>query len=112
MPRIIPLLMLLLFSLSAWAEGDPEPIPDPPDLPPPIESGQPMEPDITVIRRGEEVIEEHRVNNRLYMIKVKPVIGPSYYLLDKDGDGNMDVRRNFESGEQSMKVNQWVLFSW
>jgi len=111
MLRII-LALLLLSSLPAWAEGAPEPVPDPPDLPSPVESGQPMEPDVTIIRRGDETIEEYRVNNRLYKVKVKPVIGPAYYLMDTDGDGNMDLRRNAESGEQSMRINQWMLFSW
>ena len=111
MLRIISLL-LLLASLPVRAGDAPEPIPDPPDLPPPVESGQPMEPDVTIIRKGEETIEEYRINNKLYMVKVKPIIGPAYYLLDKDGDGNMDVRRVAESGEQNMRINQWVLFSW
>ncbi|BBL75906.1 DUF2782 domain-containing protein [Methylomagnum ishizawai] len=112
MLRIIALLLLWI-ALPVHADDAPELLPDPPDLPPPVQSGQPMEPDVTVIRKeGGEVVEEHRINNRLYMIKVKPIIGPAYYLLDKDGDGNMDVRRNFESGEQNPNVNQWVLFSW
>ena len=104
------LSILLLGGLSARAEEPPAPVPDLPDLPPPVESGEPMEPDVTIIRRGQETIEEYRINNRLYMIKVKPTIGPPYYLVDSDGDGNLDVRRS--DNEKGLRIPQWVLFSW
>lgn len=103
-------LVLLSLCLPVGADEAPVPVPDPPDLPPPVESGEPMEPDVTIIRRGDETIQEYRINNRLYMIKVKPVIGPSYTLVDPDGDGNLDVRRS--DNEAGLKINQWTLFSW
>ncbi|MGZ8245232.1 MAG: DUF2782 domain-containing protein [Methylomagnum sp.] len=103
-------LILLFCCLPSWAEPAPEPVPDPPELPPPVQSGEPMEPDVTIIRRGEETIEEYRINDHIYMVKITPVIGPSYYLVDTNGDGNMDVRRS--DNEAGMKVPQWVLFSW
>lgn len=37
-----------------------------------------------------DVIEEHRVGGRLHTIKVTPVRGPTYYLTDADGDGQID----------------------
>jgi hypothetical protein len=86
------------------------PIPEQPDIPPPVESGENMEPDVTIVRRGKDVIEEYRINNRLYMVKIKPSFGPAYYLVDTDGDGNMDARRN--EAEKEIRVPQWVLFSW
>jgi hypothetical protein len=109
MLRIIALI-LLFGPLSARAQQEPAPVPEPPELPPTVESGEPLEPDVTIIRRGTDTIEEYRINNRLYMVKVKPSIGPSYYLLDSDGDGNMDVRRS--DLERDMQIPQWVLFSW
>ncbi|MDD5037272.1 MAG: DUF2782 domain-containing protein [Methylococcaceae bacterium] len=114
MPRILALLLTFV-TAQVWALGEEPapaliPIPEQPDLPPPTESGQPMEPDITIIRRDKELIEEYRVNNRLYMVKIKPSVGPPYYLLDTDGDGKMDLRRN--ELEKGMQVPQWVLFSW
>lgn len=103
-------LLLLFAGLPARAEDGPVPVPDPPELPPPVESGEPMEPDVTIIRRGKETIEEYRINNRLYMVKIKPAVGPPYYLIDTDGDGNLDVRRS--DLEVGMQIPQWVLFSW
>ncbi len=50
--------------------------PDPPD----IQADPELETQVTIIKRGEDTIEEHRVNGELLMIKVIPRIGPPYYL--------------------------------
>lgn len=114
MPRLnLPIALLLAGSLAAFdaaAAEDLEPLPDIPDNAAPDQGGGNAEPEVTIVRRGKDVVEEYRVNNRLYMIKVKPAIGPPYYMLDTDGDGNMDVRRS--DLDRDMKVPQWVLFSW
>lgn len=110
MTRILALLFLCIGAL-AHAEGEaPIIIPDQPDLPAPVKNGQPLEPDVTIIRKGEETIEEYRINNQVYMIKITPVIGPSYVLVDTNGDGNLEVRQaDYVKG---MNINKWVLFSW
>ena len=114
MPRIIALILLLLTAAARAVEEPPAtglmPIPEQPDIPPPVESGETMQPDVTIIRKGKDTIEEYRVNNRLYMVKIKPAIGPAYYLIDTDGDGTMDSRRG--TVEEGMRIPQWVLFSW
>ena len=64
--------------------SEPPPLPElsePPPLPPDIELDPELEPEITIIRRGEDTIEEHRINGELYMIKVIPRIGLPYYLV-------------------------------
>jgi hypothetical protein len=109
----LPILILLAGTIVAFdgvAADDLEPLPDIPDSALPDQGGDNVEPEVTIVRRGKEVVEEYRVNNRLYMVKVKPAIGPSYYMVDTDGDGNMDVRRS--DLDRDMKVPQWVLFSW
>ncbi len=117
MPRFFALILLVL-ATSTWAaeeETQPTliPIPEQPDIPPPVESGQPMEPDVTIRRRENDTIEEYRINNRLYMVKIKPDIGPAYYLMDTDGDGQMDARSSdIVKGPNTMKIPQWVLLSW
>ena len=109
--------LLLAMSTPLWADEPPPsgliPLPEQPDIPAPVVSGQPMEPDGRIIRRDKDMIEEYRINNRLYMVKIKPSIGPAYYLVDTDGDGEMDVRSNaIERGANSVKIPQWVLLSW
>ncbi|MCK9608383.1 MAG: DUF2782 domain-containing protein [Methylomonas sp.] len=96
-----------------WAEQaleEPPAVPEPPELPPRIQSGEEMEPDITIIRKGKDTIQEYRRNGKLYMIKVQPQVGPPYYLLDKDGDGVMDVKKN--DLDRGTNINQWLLFEW
>jgi hypothetical protein len=107
------ILVLFSFALAAQegeSDSNKTPSPEPPDIPEPVQSGEALEPDITIIRRERQTIEEYRVNGRLYMVKIIPKYGPPYYLLDSDGDGNMDVRRS--DLERGMQVPQWVIFSW
>jgi hypothetical protein len=85
-------------------------VPEPPELPMPVQSGETLAPDITIIRKGKKIIQEFRRNGDLYMIKIVPQIGPAYYLIDTNGDGNMDVRKNdLDAGNQ---INQWKLLEW
>ena len=71
-----------------------------------------MDPDITIIQRREETIVEYRVNGRLRAIKVVPENKdfPPYYLVDTDGDGRLETRR--EGPTEQILINSWVLFSW
>jgi len=107
-------LVLILFipsiALSESALEEPPAVPEPPGLPPRVQSGEEMEPDITIIRKGKDTIQEYRRGGRLYMIKVKPQVGPAYYMLDSNGDGRMDVRKN--DLDKNIDVNQWLLFEW
>ena len=84
--------------------------PLPPDLPDSLQSGQPIEPQVSIIRRDDAIIEEYRLNGRMYMAKITPKIGKPYYLVDKDGDGQMEARMSVIYDD--FVVPQWVLFSW
>ena len=70
----------------------------------------PQEPEVTIIQRGQERVEEYRVNNQLYMIKVTPAKGYPYYLVDTTGTGNFDMRRS-QLGSNFV-IPQWVLLHW
>ena len=69
-----------------------------------------LQPEITIIRKKNSVHEEYRINGRLYMVKVTPVIGPPYFYVDQNGDGLLDDRTSL--GNQADLVPQWVIFSW
>jgi hypothetical protein len=78
----------------------PKELADPPPLPPDIQSDPELETQVTIIKRGEDTIEEHRINGELIMIKVIPRIGPPYYLKKNisrggththPGDAGIDV---------------------
>ncbi len=111
---IFSMVVLFFFSMQTYAEIDADEefasVPAPPDIPDPLESGQAIEPQVTIIRREEAIFEEYRVNGRLYMVKVTPEIGKPYFLVDRDGDGRMESRMS--EIYDDFLVPQWVLFSW
>lgn len=109
MPRAIAIALILAL-LSPVALGEPLPVPEPPEIPEPVESGVPLEPEVTIIRRERETIYEYRVNGQVYLIRVQPEVGPPYYFVDSDGDGNVDVRRT--QLDRDSHIHQWLLFRW
>lgn len=86
-------------------------IPEPPVLPDPVESGEVLEPEIT-ITPGKDggTITEYSVNGNVYKVKITPAFGPPYYLIDRNGDGEMDCKVN--NIYDDICVSEWVLFSW
>lgn len=110
--RYLVILSFILVVNNSFAEQSQElaPVPEPPDLPLPVKSGETIEPDITIIRKGKKTIQEFRKDGQLYMVKIVPAIGPSYYLIDTDGDGNMDVKRS--DLDEGTKIHQWKLLQW
>ena len=68
------------------------------------------DPEITITRSQSEIIEEYRANGRLYMIKITPKKGFSYFLVDTDGDGSLDSRQN--ELDEGLLIPRWTLFSW
>jgi hypothetical protein len=53
-----------------------------------------------------DVVHEYRVAGQLRMVRVDPANGPTYYLVDRNGDGKVDV----EAGE--VPATYFKLFSW
>lgn len=114
MRTLLPSLALLCAVAPALAQesapANLQPVPDgAPEAQ--VEPGsETRQPEVTIRRRGEGVIEEYRVNGRLYMVRVVPRRGVPFYLIDSDGDGQLDVRRN--DLDDGLMVPSWVLFSW
>ena len=74
------------------------------------EEDQTSGPDIRILTDKHSTIEEYRSHGRLYMIKITPKKGRPYYLIDADGDGDMETRRNDLS--PNLMIPSWVIFSW
>ena len=113
MRHYLPICLLLLPVLCSAVdkpEDEPAAVPEPPELPAQIQSGEEMAPDITIIRKGEDTIQEYRRNGKLYMIKITPQVGPAYYMLDTNGDGEMDVKKN--DLDKNTRINMWNIFNW
>jgi len=113
-------LCSLLATGMVFAEAPPgsEPLPPPglealPDpVPPPddAETDEELEPEVTIIRRKDATVAEYRINGRLYMVKVTPVVGKPYYFVDRDGDGLMESKMS--DIYNPTRVPQWLIFSW
>jgi hypothetical protein len=108
------LLSGLLIALPAFAIDDRPPnleaVPEAPEPPLPVQSGEEMEPDITIVRKGKSTVQEYRRAGKLYMIKVVPDIGPAYYMVDSDGDGHVDVRGS--DMDRGSNINMWKILEW
>ena len=103
-------LALLGIALPLAAQQPPklEPLPEPPPPPTGLAPDPALEPEVTITRRGEDKVEEYRVNGKLYAIKVTPPHGVPYFLMDETGDGSMSRRDSLDSG---LRVPQWVIHS-
>lgn len=73
-------------------------------LPAAAQSSTDVEPDVTIRQEEDRTIREYRVNGELYAIEIRPAAGPSYYLVDRDGDGDFER----QSG-QRIAVPEWVI---
>ncbi len=107
-------LLLSLLALPVFAADERPPtlgaVPEAPEPPLPVQSGENLEPDITIIRKGKQTIQEYRRGGKLYMVKIIPAIGPAYYLIDTNGDGKMDVQR--DDANKEGRVNMWKILEW
>lgn len=94
-----------LFSMAVLAQNEV-------DAPPAISSDPELsgvEPEVTIVEQDSGIVYEYRIRGQLYMARVVPATGPSYYLLDIDGDGVLDVQG---SSRPDLTVPQWSLFRW
>ena len=67
--------------------------------------------DADITRRtldGGDVVEEYRIAGQLRVVKVVPLRGPTYYLVDSNGDGTLDS----SEGEGPISPVQYTLFEW
>jgi len=106
--------LLLGLALPAAAQtgksGTLQPIPEPPPPPPGYELDPALEPQVTILKRGTDTVEEYRLAGKLYMIKVTPAHGVPYYLVDREGDGKF-TRDDAFTGN-NIRPPMWVIFSW
>ena len=65
---------------------------------------------VTIRGDENEVISEFRINGQLYMIRITPNKGVPYYLVDADGDGDLETRWNELAPD--LLIPSWVLLKW
>ena len=111
MRSLLPILAGLLLSTAIHAQDEAPTPPPMPDKAPASSSAadEELQPEVTIVHRGKDVIEEYRVNGQLYMVKITPSKGKPYYLVDSDGDGSLETRRNQLDNPE---IIQWRIFTW
>ena len=61
-----------------------------------------------VIRSGDKrTIKEYRIGGFLYAIQVVPKVGPPYFLVAADNQGNF-----IRSDKPEMLIPSWTIFEW
>lgn len=113
--KIRSLASLAFATALAAGAAQAQPAPPPPPLPPegassaPLAGDPELEPQVTIIRRETETLEEVRIGGDLKFVRVTPLHGRPYYLVP-DPNGFQFIRR--DSLDTALKVPLWVLFSW
>jgi hypothetical protein len=106
------LLLALALPAAAQAPDKPpslQPVPEPPPPPPGLELDSALEPQVTILKRGTDTVEEYRIHGKLYMIKVTPAHGVPYYMIDERGDGKFVRDDTYQGGR--IKPPMWVIFT-
>jgi len=106
---IFAAILFSLASVAHTADKAKEDLLVPPP-PPKLQSGEAIEPEVTIIQKKDATEERYSVNGQVYAVKITPVGGPAYYLIDTDGDGSLETTQN--DIERGLSVPQWILFSW
>lgn len=105
-------LMLLgcclpIMAVSATLPSDLEPLPEPPPAPEGYVPDPATEPQVTIVKRGEDTIEEYRINGELYMQKITPGHGVPYFLVKETVDGGW---ARMDGPGERFAIPHWVLF--
>ena len=109
--RSLRIMLVLAFALPLMAlAADPpsnlEPLPEAPP-PPGLDLDSSPEPEVSIVKKGEDTVEEYRINGELYMMKVTPAHGVSYYLMKEDQEGGWS---RSEGPTPPLVIPKWVLF--
>ena len=109
-PLLAALLLAIALPVAAQQSKPPvlQPLPEPPPPPPGFELDPALEPQVTILKRGADTVEEYRIGGKLYMIKVTPPHGRPYYLIDHRGDGKFARQESYDTG---LRPPMWVIFS-
>ena len=107
---VLLVLAALPWPLTVVAKEPPanlEPLEEAP--PPPVigaDENAAGEPQITIIKKEGETVEEYRINGQLYMLKVTPKHGVPYYMHKEDSNGGWLM----DGPTQPLSIPKWTIF--
>lgn len=108
--RLLLMSAALLSPLAVVAKEPPvnlQPLEEAP--PPPVlgtEENAADAPQITIIKKEGETVEEYRINGQLYMLKVTPQHGVPYYMHKEDSNGGWLM----DGPTQPLSIPKWTIF--
>lgn len=79
------------------------------EIPPPTIVGEDQvtdEPQVTIVKKKGETVEEYRINGQLYMMKITPAHGVPYYMHKEDQSGGWLM----DGPNQPLSIPKWTLF--
>jgi hypothetical protein len=104
------LVVPLVASSVATAQRKPPPKLEPlPEAPPPPPLPTLEEPVVRIPVQKEDRVEEVREGGRVVALKVTPLNGPTYYLIDSSGNGTWMRRESLDDG---VRVPMWPIYTW
>jgi len=111
----LALAALLVSGAASAQEAARDDAPPPPPirepLPPKVsDSEDEIEPQVRIRREEGRTVEEYvTASGKVYMVRIKPTVGPAYYMVDTTGDGILNIR--YEQFE-TVKPVYWKIFEW
>ena len=102
------LLLVGMLPALALAKAPPANLQPLEEIPPPAigKDDGVDEPEITIIKKKEETIEEYRINGQLYMMKITPTHGVPYYLYKEDQEGGWVT----SGPNPPLSIPKWTIF--
>lgn len=91
---------LVAFAGALWAQENTDPT-----------ASKAPEPESVVKEEAGQMIVERRVEGRLESVRVKPRVGPEYFIDDRVGDGSLVVPESGEMGSDH-NIRTWKLGEW
>ncbi|MGY6587921.1 MAG: DUF2782 domain-containing protein [Wenzhouxiangella sp.] len=108
--------LLLLAGMPAAAGQSeappPPPVREPEPLPPKVQDpDEQIEPQVVIRREEDRTVEEYVIGGRVFMVRIVPVVGPAYYLIDTTGDGDFDTRHQHDQ-LNPVRPAHWRIAEW
>ena len=100
--------LVLLSPALAQEQSEPNRVPPPP--PEALTQGEPVEPQVSIVRRDWATIEEYSVGGQVYAVRVTPSVGRPYWIYDSDGDGSLETRREYFY--DTPEPHRWKILTW
>jgi hypothetical protein len=105
----LTILVLPAYAQSVARERPPGTVPldEPPPPPALVETDPSLAPDATTTRANGDVVQEYRVNGKLFMERITPRVGKQYVVIHDRGDGTMTRQDNTLD---TLRGPQWTLW--